>query len=85
MFGRVKCIVGLIPLTLRSMRATIQLRHSLPHLAFLPPLSFHVGMHAGIYATMHLSYGIGFLFGCCRYGPPFAGFASLLAAPRNPG
>ena len=29
------------------------------------------------------SYGVGFLFGCCRYGPPLAGLARLLTTPAS--
>lgn len=31
----------------------------------------------GIWATMHLCYGLGFLVGCVRYGPPIAAMARL--------
>jgi succinoglycan biosynthesis protein ExoA len=36
-----------------------------------------------VYATMHVSYGVGFLAGCCRYGAPLAGIAQLLRPPRG--
>jgi fructose-specific phosphotransferase system IIC component len=31
-----------------------------------------------VLATMHLSYGLGFLIGSARYGPPIAGIAGVL-------
>jgi succinoglycan biosynthesis protein ExoA len=33
-----------------------------------------------IWATMHLSYGAGFMLGCAREGPPLAAIAGLLGA-----
>jgi succinoglycan biosynthesis protein ExoA len=36
-----------------------------------------------VYATMHFSYGVGFLAGCCRYGAPLAGIAQLLRPRRG--
>lgn len=48
---------------------------------------------AGVLATMHLSYGAGFLRGCVRYGPPVAALATVIGvhgkspvppSPREP-
>lgn len=38
-----------------------------------------------VFATMHLSYGAGFLVGCARFGPPLAGFAELASGLRDRG
>jgi succinoglycan biosynthesis protein ExoA len=34
-----------------------------------------------VWAMMHFSYGVGFLRGCVRYGPPAAAIAGLLGPP----
>lgn len=36
-----------------------------------------------VYVTMHLSYGLGFLAGCVRYGPPLAGIAGLIVPAKQ--
>lgn len=34
-----------------------------------------------VFATLHLSWGTGFLFGCVRFGPPLAALAGLAGSP----
>jgi succinoglycan biosynthesis protein ExoA len=36
-----------------------------------------------VWATMHLSYGLGFLRGCLRYGPPIESIARLIGRPAQ--
>jgi succinoglycan biosynthesis protein ExoA len=38
-----------------------------------------------VWSTMHVSYGLGFLIGCARFGPPLAGLAHLARGLRGPG
>jgi succinoglycan biosynthesis protein ExoA len=44
------------------------------------PVSEVVALPA-VWATMHLSYGAGFLRGCARYGPPVVAVGHLLGLP----
>ena len=36
-----------------------------------------------VFATMHLGWGVGFLGGCARFGPPLRAFARMLGVPKR--
>ena len=38
---------------------------------------------AAVFATMHLSWGAGFLRGCAAFGPPWAALARILGVRRG--
>jgi succinoglycan biosynthesis protein ExoA len=64
--------LGLYALELVSVSARIALRGK-PAAAAALPL---------VFATMHLSWGLGFLTGCASFGPPLEAIARALRIPR---
>jgi succinoglycan biosynthesis protein ExoA len=64
--------LGLYALGLVSVSARIALRDK-PAAAAALPL---------VFATMHLSWGLGFLTGCASFGPPLEAIARALRIPR---
>jgi succinoglycan biosynthesis protein ExoA len=67
--------MGVYALTLGVAAVRAAGRGDAPEAATLP----------AVWATMHLSYGVGFLCGCLRYGPPIESIVALIGARTRSG
>lgn len=80
--GRLGLTAYVAVLGLSAARATDESLPALPSALSQAPAPSRAGLPA-VWATMHLSYGIGFLRGCVRHGPPVAAVTHLLGLRRN--